>query len=52
MATLSELMGNDPAAAPQDSDRESYLMYAENCMMSGRQPLPFPEWVKAGKPSK
>jgi len=50
MATLSDLMTSPPA--PQDSDREGYLMYAEACMVSGKQPLPFPDWVKAGKPSK
>jgi len=50
MATLADIMGNAPSQ--DNSPREDYLMYAEACMVAGKQPLPFPDWVKAGKPAK
>jgi len=38
------------AGVPQD--RQAYLAYSEMVMTKGGQPLPYPEWVKAGRPQQ
>lgn len=40
----------NPATAPEDSNREDYLRYAEDMMVKGKQPLAYREWIAAGKP--
>jgi hypothetical protein len=51
MATLADIMGQG-SPTTVSNDREDYLMYAEAVMLTGKQPLTMPEWVKAGRPKK
>jgi hypothetical protein len=53
--TLADLMGaamNGGGAAQQQgiADPRAYMDYQIACMELGKQPLPYLEWVKAGKP--
>ena len=34
------------------SDRVAYLNYVQTATEMGTKPLPYPQWVKAGKPEK
>lgn len=43
MATLADV------SSPMD-DRGAYLQYVEACQESGSKPLPYPQWVAAGRP--
>ena len=51
MATLAELFsGSDSNAGPTGNMRTQYLDYVIACEEAGKKPLPFDDWLKAGKP--
>ncbi len=51
-ALKSGMLGNGGAQSAGNAltDRDAYLAYSEACMMAGQSPLPYPQWVQAGKP--